>query len=63
MTSEIPFLTDRILLNEGKKQLYGTQYEFDQQGNIIPRPIDSVTKVDERRGEYGLIPSTSIWRT
>ena len=56
MTSEIPFLTDRILLNEGKKQLYGTQYEFDQQGNIIPRPIDSVTKVDERRGEYGLIP-------
>ncbi len=56
MISEIPFLTDRILLNEGKKQLYGTQYEVDKQGNIIPRPIKSLNDVDERRKEYGLIP-------
>ncbi len=54
--SEIPYLTDRILLNEGKKQLYGTQYEIDQQGNIIPRPIQSLNKVDDRRQEYGLVP-------
>lgn len=56
MMSEIPHLTDRILLNEGKKQLYGTQYEIDKQGNIIPRPIESLNTVDDRRKEYGLIP-------
>ena len=56
MVSEIPYLTDRILLNEGKKQLYGTQYEMDEQGNIIPRPIESVSEVDDRRKEFGLIP-------
>lgn len=54
MKSEIAFLTDRILINDGKKQLFGTQYEVDQQGNIIPKPIDAMDKVDERRQKYGL---------
>lgn len=55
LKSEIAYLTDRILVNEGKNQLYGTQYEVDAQGNIIPKPIESLDKVDQRRKEFGLV--------
>jgi hypothetical protein len=53
----IAFLTDRILANEGKKQLFGTQFYFDKRGKFVPRPIAGGLKViDKKRSEYGLPP-------
>jgi hypothetical protein len=45
----IAYLTDRILVNEGKKQIYGTQFK-----NGEPYPIDAVDELDERRNDFGL---------
>lgn len=48
-------MRDRLLVEEGKEQLYGTQIRFE---NLIkePYPIKNPEKVDERRAEIGLGP-------
>ena len=43
------YLTDRILVREGKKQIYGTQFS---DGNICP--ILDENNLDKRRAEMGL---------
>ncbi len=47
------YLTDRVLLGEGKKQLYGTQFH-QVQGRWEPRPLEDPLNVDDRRKEMGL---------
>lgn len=51
------YLYDRVKVNAGEKQLFGTQatYEVETTGRAIPKIglIDSVN-VDKIRGEYGL---------
>ncbi|MBK8081497.1 MAG: hypothetical protein IPK25_15205 [Saprospiraceae bacterium] len=32
----LAYLTDRIAVLEGKLQLYGTQYDWDNNGNMSP---------------------------
>lgn len=32
-------LVDRMAVNQGKKQTYGTQFEVDENGNLVPWPI------------------------
>jgi hypothetical protein len=49
---EVAYLTDRVLVNEGKKQRYGTQMGM----NFEPRPIEDPDNVDKRRAEIGLPP-------
>ena len=49
----IAYLTDRVLVAEGKKQLYGTQFHTVD-GKLEPRPIEEEAKVDERRKAMGL---------
>lgn len=51
----LAYLTDRVLLAEGKKQKYGTQFT-SQGGEMKPSPIEDEAKVDERRKEMGLPP-------
>jgi hypothetical protein len=51
----IAYLTDRILVGEGKKQKYGTQAKF-QDGKVLPAPIEDEAKVDQRRKSLGLEP-------
>lgn len=52
---DLAFLTDRVLINAGKKQRYGTQ--FKQVGwRFVPEPMDDWKKVDERRRKIGLPP-------
>jgi hypothetical protein len=51
----IAYLTDRVLLAEGKKQLYGTQFTREK-GELQPRPIEDAAHVDQRRAEAGLPP-------
>ncbi len=45
----IAYLTDRILVNENKKQLYGTQFK-----NKEPFPIYNPENLNKRRSEMGL---------
>jgi len=53
----LAFLTDRILMNQGKKQVYGTQKimtKNPETSYIIP--LENPEKVDELRKEIGLDP-------
>ncbi len=49
----IAYLTDRILVNEGKRQLYGTQFHMSKD-KLIPQPIKSISLLDKRRQKYRL---------
>lgn len=51
---QIAFLTDRVLVNKGKPQVYGTQFYADKNGKIIPRPIFNLSHLDDRRKTIGL---------
>ena len=56
---EVAFLTDRILVAEGKKQIYGTQFDPCDHSNgdpDSPCPIEDPDKLDLRRKEMGLPP-------
>jgi Family of unknown function (DUF6624) len=58
---EIPFvqvamLEDRIRSNEGRNQVYGTQFDWDEHGQLNPLPIEDEANVDVRRREIGLGP-------
>jgi hypothetical protein len=53
--SKLAYLTDRVLLAEGKKQLYGTQF-ISVDGKWKPRPLEDEANVDKRRAEVGLPP-------
>lgn len=48
------YLTDRVLLAEGKKQIYGTQFTKTPTGNWEPRPMEDPENVDKRRLEMGM---------
>jgi hypothetical protein len=50
----LAFLTDRIAVFESKPQLYGTQFDWDENGNLSPNLFDDITKVNERRKSIGL---------
>ena len=51
-------MEDRMLLAEGKKQIYGTQLRSgpDTQGRWVLQPIDDEANVDARRATVGLPP-------
>ena len=49
-------LTDRVLIYEGKKQLYGVMLTRNEKNEIVPQPIEDEAKVDERRAKIGLEP-------
>jgi len=50
---DFAILTDKILLAETRKQLYGTQVEI-KNGIITPYPIEDKKKLDERRKSLNL---------
>ncbi len=54
--ANIAYLTDRILVSEDKKQLYGTQYKRSKTKPDVwePFPISNVANVDVRRKKMGL---------
>jgi peptidoglycan/xylan/chitin deacetylase (PgdA/CDA1 family) len=53
---DLAYLTDRVRVNEGREQLYGTQILAVEDGVAIPRPIEDRANVDRRRAEVGLQP-------
>jgi hypothetical protein len=50
-------LTDRVLLNTGKKQRYGTQVMYNNEiCQAMPRPLEDSLQVNERRADLGFEP-------
>lgn len=55
--SQLALLEDRILLGQGKKQIYGSQIAVDQvTGEYIISPIEDEINVNKRRDSVGLGP-------
>jgi len=53
-SKNLAYLTDRIAVFEGKPQLNGTQFDWDENGNLSPNIFDELNKVNERRKSIGL---------
>jgi len=51
---KLVYITDRIAVFEEQPQLYGTQFDWDEKGNLSPNPFDDLHKVNERRKSIGL---------
>lgn len=49
----IAFLEDRIRVNQGLGQIYGTQF-MQKDGKHIPKPIENEETVDVRRAEMAM---------
>jgi hypothetical protein len=49
-------IQDRILVNTKKLQLYGMQFTYDENRNLIPFRIKDPEYVDRRRFDIGLVP-------
>ncbi len=48
------YLADRIRVFEGRPQIYGTQFDWDDTGNLSPHPIANPEGVNQRRASIGL---------
>ncbi|WUI79218.1 hypothetical protein OHS81_11040 [Streptomyces sp. NBC_00400] len=53
---ELAFLRDRTLVNEGRKQIYGTQIAGIVGGAPVPWPCEDPERMDVLRGEVGIEP-------
>lgn len=54
--AQVAMLEDRIRTFEGRGQRYGTQFDWDEHGEMSPVPIEDAEGVEERRREVGLPP-------
>jgi len=50
----LAYLTDRIAVFEEQAQLYGTQFDWDKNGEMSPQHFDDLAKVNQRRKSIGL---------
>jgi hypothetical protein len=53
--AHLAYLEDRVRVNVGQLQLYGTQFTVTG-GELGPCPIEDRQRLDERRAEAGLEP-------
>ena len=51
---QLATLTDRIRTLEGRPQRYGTQFDWDESGELSPLPVEDAANVDTRRAALGL---------
>jgi hypothetical protein len=51
---EVAMLTDRILILSGKPQLYGTQFDWDESGQMSPQPIENIERAEQLRKAAGM---------
>lgn len=54
--THLAMLRDRLLVNEGRQQIYGTQIAGIVNGSPVPWPCEEPDRLDERRAEVGLEP-------
>jgi len=50
------YLIDRVRVNSGKPQLFGTQFYKDQGGKYGPKPIEDPENLEARRKDYQMEP-------
>jgi len=50
------YLIDRVRMNEGREQVYGTQLADFRDGALVPWPIEDPHAGDRRRASVGLEP-------
>lgn len=53
--AHLAYLEDRVRVNAGRSQLYGTQFTVTD-GTLAPCPIEDPGQLDERRAQAGLEP-------
>lgn len=53
---QMAMMLDRIRTFEGRLQVYGTSFDWDDAGQLSPKPIEDPGGVDQRRSEIGLEP-------
>lgn len=56
---QLAMLEDRVRRLEGRPQLYGTQFDWDEHGELVPEPLEDADDVDRRRAGVGLEPLAS----
>ena len=54
--AHIAYLTDRLLVAQGKPQKFGTQFKFNKKGELKVRQIKNRRGVDALRRKYDLPP-------
>ncbi len=52
--TDFAYLTDRVRVNTGQRQLYGTQWKRTDDGKWIPQPVADPDTLAERRRKLGL---------
>ena len=52
----LAFLEDRVMTNQGKEQIYGSQIKSNEKGKYEFYPIKDETNVNKRRASVGLEP-------
>jgi Family of unknown function (DUF6624) len=52
----LAYLLDRVRMNDGLDQLYGSQFVLGEHGELEPWPVDDPVAVDARRARLGLCP-------
>lgn len=52
----IAFLTDRVLVNTNRKQLFGTQFYVNKKKIFTYRPVKDFKTLDQRRKAHGIPP-------
>lgn len=57
------YLTDRIRFNQRLPQVYGTIFDWDEQGEMSPWCIENPETVEKRRQEVGLPPLEEYMQT
>jgi hypothetical protein len=56
-SADFAYLTDRVRLNTGNHQLYGTQVTYNTDScQAYPKPLEQPGTVNERRKAMGLPP-------
>lgn len=53
---ELAYLEDRVRVFEGKPQIFGTQFDWDENNLLSPYPIENLELVNELRQKLGLRP-------
>ena len=54
--ADVATLEDRVRIQAGRKQLYGTQFRVDDRGAIVLAPMEDSAHADLRREDAGLPP-------
>ncbi|MCL1059146.1 hypothetical protein L2729_14290 [Shewanella gelidimarina] len=52
---QVALLTDRVLISQGNKQIYGTQADISD-GKVVFSPIEDEANVDKRRADMKMPP-------